>query len=111
MVQACQEVYNLIRGCNPAPGAWTLHGDVELQIFDCRLGDAVGGEPGMIAGVDDNGMVVAANGGSIHVHRVESQGRQEGDVDRSMRARAASRSATGWSEAALPVQDETQIDK
>ncbi len=69
-----QDVYNLIRGCNPAPGAWTLHGDVELQFFDSRLGDAVGGEPGEVAGVDDQGMVVAAEGGSIRVQRIRAKG-------------------------------------
>ncbi len=29
-------VYNLIRGCNPAPGAWTTLDGSELQIFDAR---------------------------------------------------------------------------
>ena len=69
-----QEVYNLIRGCNPAPGAWGMHGDTELQIFDCRLERAAGGEPGMVAGVDDKGVVIALNGGALHVHRVRAKG-------------------------------------
>src|SRR6185436_16704177 len=29
-------VYNLIRGCNPAPGAWTTHGGKKLYVFDAR---------------------------------------------------------------------------
>ena len=29
------EVYNLIRGCNPQPGAWTTLAGETLQIFDC----------------------------------------------------------------------------
>ena len=29
-------VYNLIRGCNPAPGAWTTFNGKKLQIFDAR---------------------------------------------------------------------------
>src|SRR5262249_21737617 len=29
-------VYNLIRGCNPAPGAWTTLNGKKLQLFDCR---------------------------------------------------------------------------
>ena len=28
-------VHNLIRGCNPAPGAWTTLNGEKLQIFDC----------------------------------------------------------------------------
>src|SRR6185312_12123991 len=30
------QVYNLIRGCNPAPGAWTRFGGKTLQLFDAR---------------------------------------------------------------------------
>ena len=29
-------VYNVVRGCNPAPGAWTTLEGKELQIFDAR---------------------------------------------------------------------------
>ena len=30
------DVYNLIRGANPQPGAWTRFADRKLQIYDCR---------------------------------------------------------------------------
>ena len=30
------QIYNLIRGCNPAPGAWTTLAGKKLQIFDAR---------------------------------------------------------------------------
>jgi methionyl-tRNA formyltransferase len=69
-----QEVYNLIRGCNPAPGAWGLSGDVELSIFDCRMGEAVDGAPGAVVSVDDQGAVIALNGGSLLVQRVRAKG-------------------------------------
>ena len=29
-------VYNVIRGCNPAPGAWTTLGGQDLQVFDAK---------------------------------------------------------------------------
>ena len=29
-------VYNLIRGCNPSPGAATVCGGRQLKIFDCE---------------------------------------------------------------------------
>ena len=29
-------VYDLIRGCNPAPGAWTIYGARKLYLFDAR---------------------------------------------------------------------------
>ena len=73
-LQAVGEVYNLIRGCNPAPGAWAMHGDTELSIFDCRLGDALDGEPGSVIGTGEDDLVIALNGGSLRVQRVRPKG-------------------------------------
>ncbi len=67
------EVYNLIRGTNPQPGAWTLHNGNELKIFDCAKVEAPGdikGAPGEVTDVGDDGFIVAAGGGSIKVMRV-----------------------------------------
>jgi len=64
------EVYNLIRGTNPQPGAWTKSNGAELKIFDCVKGDAIAGPPGTIAAVGDDGFAVAAQGGQILVQRV-----------------------------------------
>ena len=30
------QTYNLIRGCDPAPGAWTLFNHKRLQLYDAR---------------------------------------------------------------------------
>ena len=63
------EVFNLIRGTNPQPGAWTTHkGDV-LKIFDCTIVEATG-SPGEIKEVSEQGVTVCANGGGILVQRV-----------------------------------------
>ena len=74
------EVYNLIRGTNPQPGAWTLYGGKRLQIFDSRRVDG-GGDgadtdaPGEVTAVDGEGFVVAAgSGGGIRVERVRLAG-------------------------------------
>ena len=65
-------VYDLIRGCNPAPGAWTTVGGQTLQIFDARklpfrrFADV----PGKIGGVSDvtaASFKVTAQGGQIEV--------------------------------------------
>ena len=70
------EVYNLIRGTNPQPGAWTLHGGKKLQIFDSRRmdgGDGTGAA-GEVTAVDGKGFVVAAAGGCIRIERVRPAG-------------------------------------
>lgn len=68
-------VYNLIRGCNPAPGAWTTYNDLELKLFDCRLtGQQEPGMPGRVLRVDDEGFDVRMNGGVLRVLRVQPKG-------------------------------------
>lgn len=71
-------VYNLIRGCNPAPGAWTTHGSRKLQVFDCRKHlfrtfGAVKGKIGEISGVTDRGFFVTCQGGRIEVLRARGE--------------------------------------
>jgi methionyl-tRNA formyltransferase len=65
-------VYNLIRGCNPAPGAWTTFGGKKLQIFDARkiLFRRFAEVPGKIGGVTDitaKSFKITAQGGQIEV--------------------------------------------
>ncbi len=67
------EVYNLIRGCNPQPGAWTTLNGREVQIFDARRLDGEG-EPGEVVSVSEEGVVVQARGGRILVKRVRPEG-------------------------------------
>lgn len=68
-----QEVYNLVRGCNPQPGAWTTREGEKLQIFDCQLVEQdMGGSPGEVMAVSDSGFIVAANGGALGVQRVRA---------------------------------------
>ena len=61
-------VYNLIRGCNPAPGAWTTLNGKKLQIFDARktLFRRFADVPGKIGEVT-GAFNVTAQGGVIEV--------------------------------------------
>lgn len=70
--KSVQEVYNLIRGTNPQPGAWTTFDGNELKIFDSRIVDA-SGVPGEVVSVSNDGFVVAADGGGILIQRVRPQ--------------------------------------
>jgi methionyl-tRNA formyltransferase len=66
------QVYNLIRGCNPAPGAWTALNGKKLQIFDAkkivfrRFAD-VPGNIGAVTDVTAQSFKVTAQGGQIEV--------------------------------------------
>jgi len=67
------EVYNQIRGTNPAPGAWTILDGKTLQIFDSAKVEAAG-RPGEVVAVTDDGFTVVAGLGGIHVKRVRYDG-------------------------------------
>jgi len=69
-------VYNLIRGCNPAPGAWTTLEGTDLQIFDARkipvrTFAAVRGKIGEIVEAGKDSFQVSAQGGRIEVLRAK----------------------------------------
>jgi len=69
-------VYNLIRGCNPAPGAWTVLNGQKLQIFDARKHTvrtfgAVKGKIGEVVEVGAASFQVTAQGGRIEVMRAK----------------------------------------
>ena len=67
------EVFNLIRGANPQPGAWTTHQGKTLQIFEARKAGG-SGKPGVVTAVTGESLTVAAQGGQIEVQRVRPEG-------------------------------------
>lgn len=70
-----QEVWNLVRGANPQPGAWTRHAGQTVQIYDARKQPGrAEGQPGEVTAVTDAGMVVAAGDGALEVQRMRIDG-------------------------------------
>jgi methionyl-tRNA formyltransferase len=68
-------VYNVIRGCNPSPGAGTMYKGQPVRVFDCERQSASGRQAaGTILQITSQGFLVAANGGSILVKRVQTDG-------------------------------------
>ena len=70
-----EEIYNLVRGGDPSPGALTTYEGAELQLFrtEVREGDT-GRTPGEVAQVTEDGFAVAASGGALFVRRVQPEG-------------------------------------
>ena len=69
-------IHNLIRGCDPAPGAWTLCNGVKLQLFDSRKEPvrtfgAVKGKIGEVLGLEDGRLAITAQGGRIHAGKAK----------------------------------------
>jgi methionyl-tRNA formyltransferase len=66
------QVHNLIRACNPAPGAWTMAGEQKVQIYDVNKHiaatyGAVKGKPGQITAISSESFFVTCHGGQIEV--------------------------------------------
>ena len=66
-----QEVWNLIRGADPQPGAWSTYKGQVVQIYDAKkLPGAAAGAPGEVVAVAAESFTVATQGGQIEVMRV-----------------------------------------
>ncbi len=68
------DVHNLIRGADPAPGAWTTIGGTTVQLFESQKTGETGGAPGEIVSAGDDGIVIACDGGQVRVARARPDG-------------------------------------
>lgn len=70
-----QDVYNLIRGCDPQPGAHATWQGKMVRVFDCRLqrGD-VPAAPGQITEIGAEAVNVALAGGTLIVKKARGDG-------------------------------------
>ncbi len=71
-------IHNTIRGCDPAPGAWTTLGGKKLQLFGSRKHlvrtfGAVKGKVGEITEIGEASMRITAQGGQIEVSKVKAE--------------------------------------
>ncbi len=65
-----REVFNLIRGCDPQPGAFANIGERRLRMYEASYSSSSSSaEPGTIAAIDTDGMKIALAGGAITVKR------------------------------------------
>jgi methionyl-tRNA formyltransferase len=74
-----QQIDRLIRGCNPAPGAWTNLDGKTLRIFDAKPFPAkdpkgIGGKMGEIVEVNSAGFTVVCADGRMQVSRLQADG-------------------------------------
>jgi methionyl-tRNA formyltransferase len=75
-------IHNLIRGCDPAPGAWTTVLGEKVRLFESRrhpvrrFGD-VQGKPGEIAAIGDQTVHVSVQGGTIELGKVRTEAGQK----------------------------------
>jgi len=72
--------FNLIRGCNPAPGAWTMHDGKKLFLFEATkrvartFSEVKGKKIGEVVALSGGTLTIHGQGGFIDVHRVRWDG-------------------------------------
>ena len=65
------EVYNLIRGCDPQPGAYSSIKGGKVRFYQARLmGSETGKMPGEIVEISDGEIVVALQGGLLAIGKI-----------------------------------------
>jgi len=73
------QIYNLIRAANPAPGAWCELAGTRVWLYDCRKHPArtfgeVRGKPGEVSKITDSAIFINAQGGMIEVLKLKPEG-------------------------------------
>ena len=71
-----EQIDRVIRGCNPAPGAWTTFNGATVKVFDAKPIPArdpkgIGGKLGEVVAVEDDGITVVCADGRFNISRVQ----------------------------------------
>jgi len=68
-----REIYNLVRGCDPQPGAYGVWNDDKLRFYSAKfIEQQFPDAPGTVINVSSEGITVAVKGGAILASKVRS---------------------------------------
>lgn len=68
--RSADELHNLIRGCDPSPGAHTRHAGHTLRLYGSRRAGATDANPGTVVAIEEGGVQIAAADGSVIVGKM-----------------------------------------
>jgi methionyl-tRNA formyltransferase len=81
-------VYDLVRACNPAPGAWTMLDGVRVWLYDSRKHPVRAyGAVGAIAAISDTAIAIHAQGGRLEVLKLRPEGGKKMNAGEFARSR------------------------
>jgi methionyl-tRNA formyltransferase len=68
------DVYNLIRGCDPQPGAYSTLGDRKVKFYKAALlASTETMSPGQVISISEGEMIVALNGGALKIGKIKGE--------------------------------------
>jgi len=73
-----EAVHNHVRGLSPYPGAWTMHDDTRLKLYETRRAEG-DGAPGEVIEADDR-LLVACGQDAVEVVTIQQPGRKRLDA-------------------------------
>ncbi|MCI2047113.1 MAG: methionyl-tRNA formyltransferase [Faecalibacterium sp.] len=65
-------IHNWVRGMNPWPVAWFMHGGKRIKVQECRLAQSAGEAPGTV--LSARPLVIACGQGAVELRRVVPEG-------------------------------------
>jgi methionyl-tRNA formyltransferase len=66
-----KDIYNLIRGCDPQPGAYTTYQGKRVRFYEARISSsAIHKQPGEIISIEEVSVQIAVKGGMIQIGKL-----------------------------------------
>jgi methionyl-tRNA formyltransferase len=81
--KSIRDIYNLIRGCDPQPGAYTTFKGKRVRFYDAKMfPSAIDKRSGEIVSIEEGGLQIAVKGGLINVGKLRvNKGEKVGPVE------------------------------
>ncbi len=69
--KSIKDIYNLIRGCDPQPGAYTIFKGKKVRLYDAKIfPSAIKKQPGEIVSIEEESLQIAVKDGVIRVSKL-----------------------------------------
>jgi len=69
--KSIRDIYNLIRGCDPQPGAYTIFKGKRVRFYDAKMNPTeMKKQPGEIVSIEEGNLQIAVKGGLINVGKL-----------------------------------------
>jgi methionyl-tRNA formyltransferase len=78
-----KDIYNLIRGCDPQPGAYTMFKGKRVRFYDAKMSpSAIDKRSGEIVSIEGGGLQIAVKGGLIQIGKLRvDKGEKIGPIE------------------------------
>lgn len=72
----CKNIYNLVRGLNPFPGAFAILNGKIIKIYSGKIGNKINGKPGEIKDINKDGIIVNTLDYEFIITEIQEEGKK-----------------------------------